>query len=250
MSALPARALVTGVSRGVGHAVVERLLADGFEVAGTVRHRDDMDQSWMGHVELFAADATDGRETEAAVVGAARALGGLDVVVANAGRGRLGSVLTADEDDWRDQAANKMLTVTNLVAASLRYLRSSQRPRIIVIGGVTALSPDDDQGVVSALRAAQVNLVVNLARQLAADRICVNVVLLGAVATDRQRAKFEASGAVDYLQWTAEEVERRGIPFGRFGTADEVAALVGFLASEPAGYITGAAIPISGGLGI
>jgi len=249
MTTEPARALVTGVRRGIGHAVVSQLLADGMKVAGTVRDPADFKQSWNGYVELVAADATNQDETTSAVNEAAAALGGLDVVVANAGRGSTGSALTADEGDWHDQTSNKMLTVTNLVSAVLTYLKQSDRPRIIVIGGVTALSPDDGQGVVSAMRAAQLNLVVNLANRLAGDGICVNTVLLGAIATDRQREKFKASGADDYDQWVVDEVARRGIPFGRFGTAEEVAALVGFLASEHSGYITGAAIPISGGLG-
>lgn len=102
----------------------------------------------------------------------------------------------------------------------------------------------------SAFRAAQLNVAVNLARTLAPDRICVNSVLLGARHTDRQRDRFDASGWEDFDAWEAAEANRRAIPFGRFGTAEEAASLVAFLASESAGYITGAAIPLSGGLGV
>ncbi len=242
---------MTGVRRGIGHAVVDQLTGEGMQVAGTIRPGSSL-PTWASgaHPHLFQADATDAEQTAAAVEAAVDALGGLDVIVANAGRGSPGSVLDAGPDQWIEQCLVKLASVTVLVRAALPYLRRSSSPRIVVVGGVTAISPDDDQGVVSALRAAQVNVVVNLARRLAPDRICVNAVLLGAVLTDRQRDRFAASGADDFDAWEAQEVHRRGIPFGRFGTAEEAAAAIGFLASQPAGYITGTALVVSGGLGI
>lgn len=245
----PRRAIVTGVGRGVGYAVVSQLLGDGLKVSGTLLRPDPV-PSWSATVHLQVADATDRVATSQAVGRAADHMGGIDVVVANAGRGTKQRVLSASDEIWHEQLLNKLTSVTNLLDVALPHLRQSSSPRIVVIGGVTGLSPEVDQGVVSALRAAQINLVTNLANELASDRICINTVLLGAILTDRQRDKFAHSGSTDFDRWCVEEVDRRGIPFGRFGTAEEVAALVSFLVSEPAGYITGAAIPISGGLGI
>jgi len=239
---------VTGVSRGIGHATVTKLLDDGFEVGGTIRN-SSTPPSWSSSVHLEVADATIKTETEAAIAQLVEKLGGLDVVVANAGQGRSGGVLESADDAWFDQMRNKLATVSYLVNAALPHLKQSANPRIIVVGGITGNKPEINQGVVSATRAAQINMVSNLAAELAPFKICVNAVLLGAILTDRQRDKFAKSGSNDFDSWAAEEVKRRRIPFERFGDAREVAALIGFLASESAGYITGAMIPIAGGLG-
>ncbi len=243
------RALVTGVGRGIGNAVVTHLLNDGFDVAGTLRRSGDHSPVWDRPVHLEIADAKDAELTERAVQAAAVALGGLDAIVANAGRGMPGKVLDATPDQWIDQLFNKVLTVTNLVSAALPILRESDSPSIVVVGGVTALRPERDQGVVSAMRAAQMNLVANLAAELASDGIRVNSVLLGAITTDRQYDRFANSGHEDFDSWVSTEVQRRAIPFGRFGTADEVAELIAFLCSNRAAYMTGAQIPVSGGMG-
>lgn len=243
-------ALVTGVRRGIGHAIVSRFLHDGYRVAGTVRSGTQQGASWPRPVRLEVADATDKIETTHAVESVVEAFGGLDVVVANAGRGVSGGVLAMSDDHWIDQLRNKLTSVTNLVSAALPHLRESDHPRIVVIGGITGIAPEPDQGAVSAMRAAQISLVRSLSVQLADDGICVNSVLLGAILTDRQRDKFAQSDLTDFDEWVAEEVKRRKIPFGRFGSSEEVADLVAFLSSKTAGYITGAMIPVSGGMGI
>lgn len=242
---------MTGVGRGIGYALVGRLLTAGWQVTGTIRPATNP-PVWPGAEQphIIAADATDMDQTAAAVDAAVVAMGGPDVIVANAGAGRVGGILDATPELWHEQCMTKLFSVSALVDAALPPLRRSPSPRIVIVGGITALVPDDEQGVVSAMRAAQVNLVINLARQLASERICVNAVLLGAVLTDRQRDKFTLHHADDFDAWMDDEVRRRAIPFGRFASVDEATAAIAFLASVDAGYITGALLPVSGGLGI
>lgn len=245
---------VTGGSRGVGRAVVERLLAEGATVATCAR--DDAalagvfaatpsDRLLLGRCDVGDRDAV-----HADVDRAVRHFGRLDAVVANAGAGTVGGVLETALDEFDAQFSIKVHGVLHLIHAARPHLARSDAPAVVVINGVTAHAPDEGMAAVSAARAAVANLVHLLAHRLATDGIRVNAVNLGAIATDRQRDRHAASGsAADFEQWCAQEAERRAIPLRRMGQPGEVAPVVTLLVSPLSGYITGTSVDVSGGLG-
>ncbi|WP_280437376.1 SDR family oxidoreductase [Nocardia carnea] len=248
---------VTGGSRGIGRAIVELLLAEGASVSTCARDA-------AGLREMSAAQATEHRERlvthtvdvqDAAalrrVVGlAADRFGRLDGVVANAGAGISGGVLATPETEWQNQFQVKVTSVLNLVTPALPVLEASDAGRVVVVNGVTAHAPEVNMAAVSAARAAVANLARSLAVELAPSGILVNTISLGAIATDRQRARYEASGTTEaFADWCASEATRRGVLLGRLGTPQEVAPVAALLLSPLCSYVTGSSIDVSGGSG-
>lgn len=245
---------VTGGSAGIGRSIVDRLLREGATVATCARHRERLQAAYAdadpGRVLLEACDVTDPVALRATIERAAARFGRLDGVVANAGAGTVGDVLSVAPAVFDQQFAIKTHPVLTLISAALPHLRRSPHPSVVVMNGVTAHAPDLEMAAVSAARAALAALVVMLARRLSGDRVRVNAVNLGAVVTDRQRARHAAEAAAQVFdEWCRHEAARRGIPLGRMGRPEEVAPMVALLLSPLAAYITGAAVDVAGGLG-
>jgi len=249
--------VVTGGSRGVGHAIVATLLAEGALVATCARDVGALERAWSdipqtvrGRLLLCGCDVLDDDRLGALVADAARAFGRLDGVVANAGAGVGGGVLDTPATAWEAQFAIKVHGVRNLVMPAVPHLAASDAGAAVIVNGVTGHAPEPDLAAVGVARAAVLNLAQALARELASQRVRVNVINLGAIVTDRQRRRHAASGStVDFSAWCAGEAARRGIPLRRFGELHEVAPAVAFVLSPLASYITGATIDIAGGLG-
>ncbi|MCL2471926.1 MAG: SDR family oxidoreductase, partial [Propionibacteriaceae bacterium] len=245
---------VTGVSRGIGQAIALALLDEGALVAGCARDaralevlRDGLPENWKDRLITTVADVGDAPGLTQAVVAAASEFSRLDGVVANAGIGVTGGVLSTSAADWDEQLHTKVHSVLNLVTAALPMLRSSDAARIVVINGVIAHYPEPPMAASSAGRAAVASLTRLLAVELAPD-ILVNSVNLGAIATDRQRDMFRDSGSSGtFDQWAQSEAIRRGILLGRLGDADEVAPMIAMMLSPLSSYLTGTSIDISGG---
>ncbi|WP_330252785.1 SDR family oxidoreductase [Nocardia sp. NBC_00565] len=248
---------VTGGSRGIGRAIVALLLTEGASVATCARHAAALREmtatvpSEHGtRLLTHVADVRDAAALDRAVGAAADRFGRLDGVVANAGAGVSGGVLTTPDPEWDNQFRVKVGSVLNLVTPALPALRRSDAGRVVVVNGVTAHQPEASMAAVSAARAAVANLARSLAVELAPSGVLVNTISLGAIATERQRARYAAADSGEsFADWSAAEANRRGVLLGRFGSPQEVAPIAALLLSPLCSYVTGSSIDVSGGSG-
>lgn len=238
-------AIVTGGSRGIGAAIAERLAGEGAAVAISYTSRPDAAEAVVGRIEAaggraFAvqADAADPDGGAAALGAAAAQLGGVDILVHNAGIGRFAPVDAADFAEFRSQFSVNVDGVYAGTRAVLPQLRDGGR--ILVIGSINAHTmPFAGGAIYGATKAAVAGLVRGWARDLGPRRILVNAIQPGPVDTDLNPGTGEFAESL--IKLTA---------LGRYGRVDEVAALTAFLASEESSYITGTTIDIDGGMSI
>lgn len=246
--------LVTGGSSGVGHATVRALLEEGADVVTCARDegrlRSVLDAMPGGErVLAVAADVRDPESVTEMIRSAEDRFGGLDGVVNNAGNSRMKPRSEATLDDWRDEMDLKFSSVLNTVDASLPLLRRSGVGSIVNISAVLARQPEPRLVTTSAARAGLLNLSKSLSIELAPEGIRVNSVSLGLVDTGQWRRRFEESGTDrTFAQWEAEIAADRGIGLGRFGRADEVAAVIVTLLSPRSSYVTGTSLDVCGGV--
>lgn len=249
------RALVTGGSKGIGLAIAEELVAEGADVAICARTAGEVEAAAARlrgsgqRVHHQVADVTDPQQVNDLVAATADALGGIDILVNNAGAARPGTFASLSDEDWRSDLDVKLFSQIRCTRAALPHLRASPAPRVININSVYARSPDPAFFATTVNRAACLNLSKALARELAAERILVNSVNIGLVATPqweniRQRRAPDMSAEEFFAGLARDEV-----PLGRFGTVAEVSGLVAFLASDRASYLTGTSIDVAGGMG-
>jgi len=252
------RAIVTGGSKGLGRAIAAELAAEGAAVAICSRHPIELEATaaeltkqagGAAAVLAMPCDVTDPAQVGGFITGAAAALGGLDILVNNAGAARPGRFAVLTDDDWQEDIDVKLLSQIRCIRAALPYLRKSAAPRVININAVYARYPDPAFLASSVNRASCLSLSKALSMELGGEGILVNSVNIGLVETPqwqnihRRRAPDVPAGEF-FAQLAADEV-----PLGRFGQPGEVAGLVTFLASDRAGYITGASIDVAGGMG-
>jgi len=228
--------LITGGNRGLGLACARAFEALGDRVAVTYRDKPPEDDS------LFAVrcDVTSGDDVDAAFGEIEDRWGPVQVLVANAGITRDGLVLRMKEQDF---AAVLDANLTGAFRAARRAVGQMVRARtgrLIFMSSVAALAGSPGQVNYAASKAGLIGMARSLARELASRSITVNVVAPGPIETDMTAALGDAR----------QDELRGGVPLGRFGTPAEVAAAVTFLASDEAGYITGAVLPVDGGLGM
>jgi 3-oxoacyl-[acyl-carrier protein] reductase len=250
------RAVVTGGTKGIGRAVVEELLGEGVAVAFCARNADEVKAA---EEELLAAgdvtvagwptDVTDPAAVQHFIDAAADRLGGVDVLVNNAGAAHPGNFETLTDEDWQGDLDVKLFSQIRCTRAALPYLKRSTAPRVVNVNAVYAKYPDPNFFATTVNRAACLNLTKALAQQYGPERILVNSVNIGFVVTPQweniRRRKAPESTQEEFFA----ELARIEVPLGRFGTVEEVSGLVAFLASDRAGYITGASIDVAGGMG-
>lgn len=247
---------VTGGSRGIGKSIVEGLLNEGACVGTCARNmpelekvRDSLSEEVRSRLIIQECDVRNPEAVRTAVDRTIEQFGRLDGIVTNAGFGTSGRVLETPVNEWMSQYELKLMSVLNVVQAGLPALRQSDAGRVVIMNGVTANVPDRKMAAVSASRAAVSQVANMLAAELADDGICVNVINIGAIETNRQIDRFERSGsALSYSDWEKQEAESRGIFLGRFGQVDEVSPMVMLLLSPLSSYITGSSIDVAGGL--
>jgi 3-oxoacyl-[acyl-carrier protein] reductase len=228
--------LVTGGSRGIGLACARRFHALGDQVAVTFNSSAPPDG-------LFGVkcDVTDGAQVEAAFATVEAAFGGpVEVLVSNAGITRDGLLLRMSEDDFRTVIDANLTAAFRVTKRAAQGMLRARKGRIIFMSSVVGLSGAAGQANYAASKSGLVGFARSLARELGSRNITVNVVAPGPVETDMTAALGEKR--------IAEIVD--ALALRRMATADEIAGVVAFLASADAAYITGAVIPVDGGLGM
>ena len=243
-------ALITGSSRGIGLAVAEHLAAAGFNVAlncsseaGLPALREQAGRiagEYGVQVESIAASVADESEANALVEQAHEAFGRLDAVVNNAGITRDGLMVRMKDDDF-DRVIDVNLKGTfHICRAAGKIMMKQRYGRIVNMSSISGVDGNAGQANYAASKAGVIGLTKTIARELAARGVTANAVAPGFISTDM----------TDALSEKQRDAIGEQIPMKRFGTVDDVAHLVGFLASEQSGYITGQVICIDGGLAL
>jgi 3-oxoacyl-[acyl-carrier protein] reductase len=227
--------LVTGGNRGIGRAIAERFVADGYRVAVTARSGDGP----AGTVTV-RADVTDAAAVDAAFTEVEAQLGPVEIVVANAGITKDTLLLRMTEDDFDSVIATNLGGAFRVVKRASKGMLRARWGRVILISSVVGLYGSAGQINYAASKSALVGFARSLTRELGSRGITANVVAPGFIETDMTSSLPEDTQA-EY---------KRSIPAGRFATTDEVAGVVTWIASDDAAYISGAVIPVDGGLGM
>ena len=226
--------LVTGGNRGIGRSIAEAFRQQGDRVAVTVRGEP---------VEGFLSvrcDMTDTASIDAAVTQVEDELGPVEVLVANAGMTKDGLLISMKEDDFAAVLDANLVGSFRITKRVVRGMLKQRRGRIVLMSSVVALLGAGGQTNYAASKAGLIGFGRSLAREVGSRGITVNVVAPGFVDTDMTAVLSEERVAMLKAQ----------IPLGRTASPEEVAAVVRFLASEDAAYVTGAVIPVDGGLGM
>jgi 3-oxoacyl-[acyl-carrier protein] reductase len=227
--------LVTGGNRGIGLAIARRLAAGGDQVMVTSRSGDP-----VPGLSVVRCDVTDAASVDAAFAHAETQHGPVEVLVSNAGITQDQLLALMKEEDFAGVVDTNLTGAYRVARRAVRGMMRQRRGRLIFLSSVVGLLGSPGQANYAASKAGLVGLARSLARELASRNITANVV---------------APGFVDTAMTAALPDERKkdilaSIPLARYATADEVAGVVAFLASEDGGYITGAVIPVDGGLGM
>ncbi|HLH23689.1 MAG TPA: SDR family oxidoreductase [Chloroflexota bacterium] len=249
-------AIVTGGSSGIGLATARAFLAEGAAVAICARGEARLQAAAAAlralpgaRVYARACDVLQPNQVRAFVDGAVAALGGLDVLVNNAGGGRFSTFADTPDADWRAELELKFFSIIHPTRAALPHLRARGGGAIAVVNAVLARQPETHMVVTSAARAGVLSLTRSLANEFAPFGVRVNSVMLGTIESEQWRRRYrEAATALSEAEWLADIARDRGIPLGRFGTPEEVAAALVFLCSAPASFITGATLDVDGGV--
>jgi 3-oxoacyl-[acyl-carrier protein] reductase len=227
--------LVTGGNRGIGYAIAEEFLALGHRVAVTARSGEGPAGSLT-----VRADVTDGASLDTAFAEIETKLGPIEVVVANAGVTRDTLLLRMSDEDFTTVVDTNLAGAFRVVKRASKGMLKAKFGRIILVSSVVGLLGSAGQVNYSASKSGLVGLARSVTRELGSRGITANVVAPGFIETD-MTAELPEQQQADY---------KKSIPAGRFATPTEVARVITWLASDDAAYISGAVIPVDGGLGM
>ncbi|MBK1700442.1 3-oxoacyl-ACP reductase [Thiococcus pfennigii] len=237
-------ALVTGASRGIGRAIALELAAQGAAVAGTAT--TEAGAAGIGEALSAAGgrglglvlDVADQASIDAALARIGAELGAPTILVNNAGITRDNLLMRMKDEEWASVIETNLTSIYRLSKACLRAMLKARKGRIVNIASVVGLSGNGGQANYAAAKAGMLGFSKSLAREVGSRGITVNCVAPGFIDTDMTRALGEPE----------REALLAGIPLGRLGRAEEIAAAVAFLVSPAAGYITGETLSVNGGM--
>lgn len=238
-------AIVTGSSRGIGKDIALALAGAGAKVVINYLENEKSARKVLKEIEALGgvalaikADVSSVSEAELLVEEAVQFFGRLDILVNNAGINRDGLLLRMSDEDWETVLRTNLTGVFNCARAALKPMLKQRAGRIINISSVVGLVGNAGQTNYAAAKAGVIGLTKSLAKEVASRNILVNAVAPGFIETEMTAA----------LPAKAREELMKTIPLGRFGSAEDVAGVVLFLASPAAGYITGQTITVDGGM--
>jgi 3-oxoacyl-[acyl-carrier protein] reductase len=235
------KALVTGASGGIGAAIARTLYAQGATVGLSGTRRDALDQlaSALGErAHVLPCNLADKAEVEALVPKAEEAMGGLDILVANAGVTRDNLFVALRDEEWDDVIAVNLTATFRLARAAVKNMMRRRFGRLVAITSVVGVTGNPGQVNYVASKAGLTGLVKSVAQEYARRNVTANCVAPGFIAT----------AMTDKLNEKQREAILSRVPAGRLGTPEDVAAAVLFLASNEAGYVTGQTLHVNGGM--
>jgi 3-oxoacyl-[acyl-carrier protein] reductase len=227
--------LVTGGNRGIGRAIAEEFISLGYRVAVTVRSGEGP----AGALSV-RADVTDSASLDIALAEVEEKLGPIEILVANAGITKDTLLMRMTDEEFEDVINTNLTGVFRVLKRATKGMIKARFGRVILIGSVVGLLGSAGQVNYSSAKAALVGMARSITRELGARGITANVVAPGFIDTD-MTAELPEEQQAEY---------KRRIPAGRFASPSEVAKAVAWLASDDAAYISGAVIPVDGGLGM
>ncbi len=240
-------ALVTGASRGIGRAIAEQLAADGHRVAvNYIRSEDEAEavaekiRAGGGEAKSVGADVGSDEAVAGLFQEVESSLGPVEILVNSAGITRDGLLLRMKVTDWDDVLATNLRSVFLCTKVALRPMVKARWGRVISVTSVAGISGNAGQANYSAAKAGIIGFTKAVAKEVGSRGITVNAVAPGFIETDMTAELDDATRA---------EVKRR-VSVGRFGTPQEIAFAVGYLAGEQAGYVNGQVVVVDGGLAI
>lgn len=245
MSDSPRVVLVTGASRGIGRAIAQRFAQDGARVGISYRQNAAAAEATAAEVRrlggeplLLPGDVSEPSTVASVFEAVLGRWGRLDILVNNAGIVRDTLLLRMSDDDWDSVIATNLRSAFLCTRAALRPMIKQRFGRIINLASISGLRGNPGQANYAASKAALIGLTKSVAREVASRGITVNAVAPGLIETD----------ITTQMPAKARDALVEQIPVGRMGSPEDVAAVVAFLASDQAGYITGQAIVVDGGL--
>jgi len=237
-------ALVMGASRGIGRGIAGALAREGARVAISSRSEDslrDAAEEMNGEIQAFAADTGDLDRLRELPGEVAEALGPIDILVTNTGGPPAGRALDNSLEEWEEAFRSLVLATRVLVEGVLPGMRERGWGRIVNVASSSIREPIQGLTLSNANRMAALGLLETLADEVAGDGVTVNTVATGMFATERLA---DPQGSPE----GAEAAAKQRVPAKRLGQPEEYGDLVAFLCSERAAYLTGAVIPLDGGL--
>lgn len=251
-------AAVTGGSSGIGLATAELFLRAGAAVAicgrdeARLRSAERQLREKYPEARLLAqpCDVLDAEQTRGFAAAVQQRFGGADVLVNNAGQGRVSTFADTTDDAWTEELRLKFFSLIHPTRAFLPLLERSDKGAIVCVNSLLALQPEPHMVATSAARAGAQNFIRSLATELAPKGIRVNSILIGLVESGQWQRRFEARDdkSLDWQQWTGALAAKKGISLGRLGKPEEAAQAIFHLATPLSSYTTGSHIDVSGGL--
>ena len=244
------KAIVTGASLGIGAAICRELAAMGAEVFCCARDSVALDElcSSSENITGFSADLGDKSETETFLAEVKNLAGGIDIVINNVGASPSRNFLYTEDQDWEDLHQLNLMSAVRCTREFLPYMRKKKWGRVVMIASSAAKYPSAALIDYGATKAALISMSKSLARKYGRDGVLVNSVLPGLIHTAMwERAAKEIADANNTSVEDVIKKNGRTVPVGRYGTSEEVSALVAFLCTDSASYINGTSIEVDGG---